>query len=149
MTPWLHIWIPPAPGRKLGCTWRRKLTAWIKAPSPFPDICYIDCAPLLESRDSPENQQLWGCSCLYQENCLKPAQKIKCFLTWNQQRHPDSCRRGSLWMLFLALKFLSFIASLFPLAKTAHAPCPFWISTSDFWIYVLSLMLEWDLAWGP
>lgn len=38
--------------------------------------------------DSPENQQLWGCSCPYQEKCLKPTQKAKCFLTCDQW-HPD------------------------------------------------------------
>ena len=58
-------------------------------------LYYIGCSTLLEIGDCPENKQLWGRSCPYQENCLKPAQKAKCFLTCDQS-HPDSWWHGLL-----------------------------------------------------
>ena len=101
VTPWLHIWIPPAPWEE---TWLH-LKTWtydmnqgllsIFSHLRLQLLYYIGCSTLLEIRDSPENKQLWGCSCPYQENCLKPAQKAKCFLTCDQS-HPGSWRHGLL-----------------------------------------------------
>ena len=101
VTPWLHIWIPPALWEE---TWLY-LKAWtydmnqgllsISRHLGLLSLYYIGCSTLLEIGDCPENKQLWGRSCPYQENCLKPAQKAKCFLTCDQS-HPDSWWHGLL-----------------------------------------------------
>ena len=94
VTPWLHIWTPPAPWEETWLhlkTWTYDMNQGLLSISShlrLQFLYYIGCSTLLEIRDSPENKQLWGCSCPYQENCLKPAQKAKCFLTCDQS-HPD------------------------------------------------------------
>ena len=98
--------------------------------------------------DSPENQQAVGVFLSYQEKCLKPTQKAKCFLTCDQC-HPDLWWHCLLSDLVALPGFSTSEFALFPLIENPHAPCPFWISSSNLWIYILSLILELGLAWGP